>query len=343
MNPTLPMSPSTASGGAIPGSKRAGFADQLLDAIARKGSPVCVGIDPVAGKLPSELIATAKGRVSGGESSAAEAELAAICEFVSVVLDAAADHVPAVKFQSACFERYRHAGVEAMWDLIGEAQRLGLIVILDAKRGDIGVSSEHYAQGFFEPAVFDTDVFGAASPAIPDAVTVSAYMGKDSVAPFLTGAGRGAFALVRTSNAGGDEVQRAVMADGATVGEHLARLVAQWGEAHVGEQGYSNLGAVVGATKAAEIETYRRLMPRTMFLVPGYGAQGATAADVKGFFNRDGRGALITASRSVIYAFAAKGQGAGTGGGERWGDAVAKAARQFAEEVRKVADEVSGR
>ncbi len=294
------------------------FSDRLLNAIGRKGSPACVGIDPVHERLPAEL----RRRIDGPRSA-----LAAINEYCSALLDAVADAVPAVKFQSACFERYRDEGVETLYSLIADATDLGLIVILDAKRGDIGISAEHYAAGMFEPWI-DRDEL-APRLAVPDAVTINGYLGADGIEPFCRD-GRGAFVLVRTSNPGGDSIQQARLEGGETVAEHVARIVDGLSRAHVGTLGYSDLGAVVGATKRSEIASLRARMPRCIFLVPGYGAQGGAAEDVRACFNPDGRGALITASRSVIFAYEEDSE-------RPWAEAVADAAHRFAQEISDVA------
>ena len=294
------------------------FSDRLLNAIGRKGSPVCVGLDPVHERLPAEL----RHRIDSPRTA-----LSAISEYCSGVLDAVADAVPAVKFQSACFERFRDEGVETLYSLIADANDLGLIVILDAKRGDIGVSAEHYAAGMFEPWA-DSDEL-APRHATPDAVTINGYLGSDSIEPFCRD-GRGAFVLVRTSNPGGDEIQQARLESGLTVAEHMAGVVDRLAGEHLGSLGYSDLGAVVGATKRGEIASLRALMPRCIFLVPGYGAQGGGTEDVKACFNQDGRGAIITASRSVIFAYEKDPD-------RSWADAVAQAAQRFAQEISDVA------
>ena len=297
------------------------FADRLLDAIAAKGAPVCVGIDPVADRLPAEL----RGRASQG----VDAALDAICEFTSILIDAVADHVPAVKFQSACFERYRAEGVDALYSLIREAQDQGLIVILDAKRGDIGISAEHYAAGIFDPPRDESGVLDTA-PATPDALTVNAYLGIDSLQPFCA-MDRGTFALVRTSNSDADLIQQARLQLGLSVAEHLASVLAEFAQQYIGTSGYSSVGAVVGATVPDEMKRLRELMPRCIFLVPGYGAQGGAAEDVRQCFNAsDGKGALISASRSVIYAFEPD------AGPDVWPASIAAAAVRLAEDVSAI-------
>jgi len=308
------------------------FSDRLLARLETGRAPVCVGIDPDVGRLPADLRPP-------GENPGAEQALAAVYEFSALVLDAVADHVPAVKFQSACFERYREDGLESLYSLVDEAERRGLVVILDAKRGDIGVSAEQYAAGLFDPVPFTPSPFAEGSlldgpdGPVPDAVTVNPLFGIGGVRPFCRD-GRGAFALVRTSNPEGDVIQRARLEDGRTVSELLASLVHEWGESFLGARGWSDLGAVVGATKREELAVLRRLMPRRFWLAPGYGAQGAGPEDAAACFDAEGRGALITASRSIIYAFERE-----PGLGERretWVDAVADAAVRFADEIRRI-------
>ncbi len=267
-------------------------ADRLQAAVDRVGAPVCVGLDPVVERLPDAI-------------RSMPTPLGAIEAFSLGVLDAVRGIVPCVKIQSACYERYGAEGVALRDRVVGEARVRELEVILDAKRGDIGISADHYAAGLFACG--------------SDWITVHSYLGRDGIVPFLQG-GRGAFALVRTSNPGGDQIQARTLDDGATVAEHVAGMVAEIGRDHLGTSGFSALGAVVGATKASEAGRLRELMPEQFFLVPGFGAQGGTADDVRGCFCPGGRGAVVTASRSVIYA----------SGGGTWTDAVAEAARKFA-------------
>ncbi|MCC5829212.1 MAG: orotidine-5'-phosphate decarboxylase [Phycisphaeraceae bacterium] len=285
------------------------FADHLIEAIDRKGTPICVGLDPVLEKLPLSL----SGGVTPGK---AEEAAHAIGSFCDKVLQIVARHVACVKFQMACFERFLWPGVRTYHRLVTEARSLGLVVIGDGKRGDIGASSRHYAAGCLaDPRYIDLGPLAGA-----DALTVNGYLGGDGLAPFINSAaaqGKGLFVLVRTSNPGGDAFQTLKLADGRRVCEAMADLVRQWGQtapgdgsngggdepALVGRHGYSLLGAVVGATKSAEIADLRRRMPEQIFLVPGFGAQGGSADDVRRCFNDDGRGAIITASRSIIFAY----------------------------------------
>ncbi len=276
------------------------FADRLLAAIKEKKSPTCVGIDPVYSKLPAEI---AEHKELNDETDS-EASLDAVLEFCRRVIKIVAPMVPAVKINSAFFERFYWQGVEGYFDLIQEADQSGLIVIGDAKRGDIGSTAEMYAKSSLsEPEFADLDDLVG-----PDAVTVSPYFGLDGVKPFIQVAreeDKGLFVLVRTSNESAAEIQSVKLDNGLTFAEHVAQQVAAWGrdDGLVGSSGYSAVGAVVGARNQDETVRLRGMMPHSIFLVPGYGAQGSTGADIAPCFKSDGTGALITASRSVIYAF----------------------------------------
>ena len=283
------------------------FADRLLAAIEDKGSPVCVGIDPAADRLPDEF--RSRGAV------------AAIEAFSLGVIEAVAGAAAAVKPQIACFERHGSAGVAAFERVVRAARQAGLLVIGDVKRGDIGSTAAQYAAGHL----------GRSDG--PDAITVNGYFGADGLAPFVEAArehGKGLFVLVRTSNPSAGHVQDFADADGKTLFQHAAECVAEIGAAEglVGASGYSCVGAVVGATYPDEARLLRKAMPRQLFLVPGYGAQGATAADCAASFDETGRGAIVNASRSVIYAFHRD-----EFAGMEWTAAVAAAAKAFAEDI----------
>lgn len=276
------------------------FADQLLAAIKDKRTPTCVGLDPVYSKLPAEI---AEHRELNDETDS-ESALDAVLEFCRRVIKIVAPLVPAVKINTAFFERYYWEGIEGYFDIIQEANKAGLLVIGDAKRGDIGSTAEMYARS----ALSDPDFADLDDLVGPDAMTVSSYFGLDGLKPFLQVAReeeKGVFALVRTSNESAGEIQSAKLEGGLTVAEHIAVHVANWAkdEGLMGNSGYSALGAVVAAKDRDSTLRLRGMMPHSLFLVPGYGAQGTTAADLTPCFKSDGTGALITASRSVIYAF----------------------------------------
>ena len=284
-------------------------ADALCARVAKIGSATCVGLDPVIDRLPAPMVP---------ERVADHAQCARAIEAFSMgVLSAVATEASAVKIQAACYERYGAEGYAAMGRVLAAAHASGLAVILDFKRGDIGISAEHYA--------------ASARATGSHWTTINAYLGNDGIAPFLA-EGHGAFALVRTSNPSGDALQTLALADGRTVSEAVADMVSALGAASIGASGFSALGAVVGATKRAEIASLRARMPHTIFLVPGYGAQGGTADDVRACFTAPQQGALITASRSVIYPKA--------GAGVPWEQAIRDAARAFADEIRAIAPRV---
>ncbi len=280
------------------------WSDRLVEAIRAVGAPTCVGLDPVVEKLPRTV------REQAGSP------IEAIGRFCEGVIDACAGVCAAAKFQSACFERYGGAGVTLLSSMIERAHHAGLAVVLDAKRGDIGVSAEHYAAG--------TKALRAG------AITVNGYLGPETIKPYLS-AGLGVFVLVRTSNPDSDAVQSLKLADGRSVAEMMADHVALLGATRIGKHGYSDVGAVVGATKAEDGRALRLRMPKQVFLVPGYGAQGGTADDIKALLDgrlEHGGGVLVTASRSVIYAFEP--------GDAAWEKAVKRAAMKFGDEIRAV-------
>jgi orotidine-5'-phosphate decarboxylase len=207
---------------------------------------------------------------------------------------------------------------------VQRARAAGLLVIGDIKRGDIGTTAAAYAEGHL------------ASPERPDAradaVTLNPFLGTDSVAPFfkvMAAQGAGCFVLVRTSNASAGELQD-LRVDGRPLHEHVAALVARWGEAQLGACGYSSVGAVVGATAPAELRRLRALLPRAWFLVPGVGAQGATAEDVAAAFDADGLGAIVNSSRGILYAY-------GDPAAPNWKDSVRDAARTLRDQLRRAA------
>ena len=255
---------------------RPAFVDRLLDRIETVGAPVCIGLDPVMDRLPADVPGTTDAeRVSA---------------FCRRIIDLTAECAAAFKPQSACFERLGWSGFRALEEIIAHAKSAGVPVIYDAKRGDIGTTAQHYAE--------------AAVGLGADAITLNAYMGPSTVMPYLD-AGLGVFVLVRTSNADSGVIQSLPMTNGGVVGDAVADLTRAIGSDRVGRHGMSDVGAVVGLTKAAEAEHLRELMPEQIFLVPGYGAQGGTAADLRPLLSPNGipgRGVIVNASRSVIYA-----------------------------------------
>ena len=270
-------------------------ADRLDARIAETGSIACVGLDPRPDLRPRGLIAAHR-----GTGSPAEAVAAAFTEANQRVIDAIADRCAAVKPQAACYEAYGLPGWRALERTVRHARDAGIPVILDAKRGDIGSTAAHYGQMAFGGA---PDLDGAACEGIgADWLTVNGYLGSDGVAPVLA-AGGGVFVLVKTSNPGSGELQDLVLEAGGTVADRMAERVADWGAARIGASGLSDVGAVVGATYPQHAVALRARMPDTVFLVPGYGAQGATAQDAVAGLRDDGRGVLVSSSRGITGAW----------------------------------------
>ncbi|MBU1018074.1 orotidine-5'-phosphate decarboxylase [Patescibacteria group bacterium] len=275
------------------------FGDRLANRIKELGNPTVVGLDPRLDKIPV-FIKEAAIRQYGGENL--EAVSAALIVFNIGIIDAIADIVPAIKPQIAFYEQYGHAGFFAYEQTIEYAHKKGMLVIGDAKRNDIGSTSEAYANGHLGLV----DVFGTPTPTInADALTVTPYLGTDGITPFTKVCqeqGKGLFILVRTSNPSADEIQGQPIGD-HLMDEHVATLVEGWGRDLIGDSGYSSVGAVVGATYPEEAHTLRQLMPNQIFLVPGYGAQGGGAEDVKPCFHKNGTGAIVNSSRGIIFAY----------------------------------------
>jgi orotidine-5'-phosphate decarboxylase len=296
------------------------FADRLAEAVRAKSSALVVGLDPQLEKLPRELREAARALHPDAREQAA----AAIRAFDAAVIEAVAPFAAAVKPQSAFYERWGAPGVAAFEHAVEAARAAGLLVIGDVKRGDIGSTAVAYAEGHL------------ASPGRPaarvDAVTLNPLLGTDSIAPFLevmAAQGAGCFVLVRTSNPSASELQD-LPVHGRPLHEHVAALVARWGQAHVGACGYSSVGAVVGATAPAELRRLRELLPRAWFLVPGVGAQGATADDVAPAFDGRGLGALVNSSRGILYAY-------GDPTAADWRERVRDAARGLRDQLRRAA------
>ena len=251
------------------------FADRLVAEVARKRSQLVVGLDPIPDLIPVEL----RGDVS---------------RFCCGIVDAVAPHAVAVKPQLAFFEALGAAGMAAFEETCEYAHRAGLIVIADGKRGDIGSTARAYAAAYIE-----------GDEPRADALTVNPWLGRESIEPYLAAArryGTGVFCIVKTSNSAGD-VQDVRLSDGRLMWHHVAQLVAEWGEDLVGEHGLSSVGAVVGATHPRAVSEARKLMPQTVLLLPGLGAQGAKPGDLARAFTSGPASALVNASRSVIYAF----------------------------------------
>jgi orotidine-5'-phosphate decarboxylase len=260
-------------------------------AVGRKGAPLCIGLDPDPALMPAGL---------------------GVVEFCRGIVDAVAGDAVAVKPQAAFFEAQGSTGWAALMEVCAYARAAGLLVIADAKRGDVPSTARAYAAAFAPLA---------------DAVTVNPYLGRDSLEPFFACDGLGVLALLKTSNPGSADIQDLPLSDGRPLWQHVAGLVDRWGAGFVGESGLSSVGAVVGATHPALLETVRGLLPRAVLLLPGVGAQGGRPEELAAAFAAGPASALVSASRSVIYAD----RGAG------WQEAAAAEAGRLADELRATA------
>lgn len=314
--------------------------DRLIEAIENAQNPSVVGLDPTPALVPPQVVASFADEVRDSVEDPAEipaAQLAvAYFEFNRAIIDAVADIVPAVKPQIAMYEAIGPAGVDAYTMTCEYAQQQGLYVLGDIKRGDIGSTAAAYA-GHLSGV---TGADGEAQPFDPwheDAVTVNPYLGTDGITPFVDAAAasdKDIFVLVRTSNPSSKELQELDLADGGKLYEHVADLVEGWGSATIGSHGYSRVGAVVGATHPEEGAALRERMPHTFFLVPGYGAQGGTAAGVAGMFDKNGSGAIVNSSRGIIGAWKKTGEYRDDMSADEALDLVASAARRAASDMR---------
>ncbi len=294
------------------------FADTLVSAIKDCGSPVLVGLDPRWESLPDGL------RAASDDSF--ETRARAYTKFCTEIIDVVARLVPAVKPQAAFFEELGPAGMTALADVIDHARERGLLVILDGKRNDIGSTAEAYARGYLGR---DSSAWHA------DALTVSPYLGDDSLQPFVdvaTERGAGIFVLVKTSNPGSGMLQD-LIADREPIYRRVARHVEKLAAATAGGCGYGSVGAVAGATYPEQLAELRSAMPHTWFLVPGYGSQGGTAADVAGGFDVRGLGAIVNNSRGIIFAHK-RPEYASRFGSSRWQEAVEAATRDMIDQLR---------
>jgi orotidine-5'-phosphate decarboxylase len=273
------------------------FSDRLISSIRAKGNPCVVGLDPRIDLMPAFI-------KSGRGEPTREVIRAIITDFHELVIDAVAELVPALKPQLAFFEQYGSAGVEAFENTVAYAKQRGLLVIADGKRNDISSTAEAYAAAFLGEA----DVLGRKQRVFDaDAATVTPYLGRDSLEPFTDACAKyrkGLFVVLKTSNPGSRDFQdQPVAATGRPLYESIAATVNELGGLLVGESGYSSVGAVIGATFPEEGRKLRALMPRSIILVPGYGAQGGSAESAAACFNDDGLGAVVSSSRGITYKY----------------------------------------
>lgn len=275
------------------------FADRLLDKVIELQNPTVLGLDPKLDFIPQQI----KDAHLNDNEDKLQGIATCLFEFNKGIIDAVYDIIPAIKPQCAYYEMYGWQGMKAMYDTIAYAKSKGMIVITDGKRNDIGTTMDAYATahlGNFELDGKTITPFGA------DALTVNGYLGTDGISPLVDVCKKneaGIFVLVKTSNKSSGELQDQKLESGITVYEEMGNWCEKWGADTIGEHGYSCVGAVVGATYPKQLEEMRRKLPNTLFLVPGYGAQGGTADDVKYAFDENNLGAIINSSRGIMCAY----------------------------------------
>jgi orotidine-5'-phosphate decarboxylase len=297
------------------------FSQRLSVAVQKTRSVTCVGLDPRKAQLPAPI----RDAVS---DDSADAWAAAYTQFCTEIIDVVADLVPCVKPQAAFFEQLGPAGMISLGEVVAHARRAGLLVIADGKRNDIGSTATAYADGFL----------GTDSPWGCDSLTVSPYLGRDSLEPFVDVCAErdaGIFVLVKTSNPGGGLLQDR-SSEGQTVYQRVAELLTELNGDHLDDDGYGPVGAVVGATYPEQLAELRAAMPHSWILVPGFGAQGGAADDVKAAFDPNGLGAVVNSSRHIIFAHS-RDEYKQTFGDSRWQDAVAAATKAMNEQLSAVA------
>jgi len=307
------------------------FVDRLVESVGRRESQLVLGLDPDPARLWPRAIGSPAGEAGSAEpASPAVRAAAAVRRHCALVIEATAAECVAVKPQVACFERLGAPGWAALQEVANAARRAGLLVIADAKRGDIDVTAEAYAQAFLGET---PTPFGPVAGLGADALTVNPLLGRDSLAPFAEIAaerGAGLFVLARTSNPGAADVQELELADGGTVSDRLARLIAALGADWIGRSGLSDVGAVVGATAPQRLVRMRELMPHAVMLLPGVGAQGGRVEDLAPVFAPGPAAGLVTASRAIADAY------------KRDGRDPAESARREAARLRELAWGVAG-
>lgn len=273
------------------------FADMYIERAIKTQSHLCVGLDPILKKFPKFILEKAEALYGKTPEGAGYA----IFEFNQLIIDMIADKVPIIKPQLAYYEKYDHFGVKAFWKTVAYAKKRGLLVIADAKRGDIGPTSQAYAEAFYK----STEDEWLSSIAV-DAVTVNPYLGSDGLNPFVElgiGKDKGTIILVKTSNLSSGEIQDQVISES---GKSISELVCDYINRNsnpIGQYGFSDIGAVIGATYPQDLARYRKILPNTLFLVPGIGYQGGDARLLEAAFNEKGLGAIISCSRAINYAY----------------------------------------
>ena len=277
--------------------------DRLIEKIIETKNPTVVGLDPRLEYVPAHI----QRRYLEDDGWTLKAAAKAIYAFNQAIIDEIHDIVPAIKPQAAYYEMYGHYGIRTLEKTIRYAKLNGMFVITDGKRNDIGATMDAYTSAHLGTVTIgenEVEPFGA------DALTVNGYLGTDGIDPLLKvcrSRDKGIYVLVKTSNPSSGELQDMKLADGRTIYETMGDMCEKWGAEAIGKYGYSDVGAVVGATYPAMLTELRQRLPHTMFLVPGYGAQGGGAEGLKGAFDEKGLGAIVNSSRAVMCAYKKEG------------------------------------
>ncbi|MDE6597438.1 MAG: orotidine-5'-phosphate decarboxylase [Clostridia bacterium] len=273
--------------------------DSLIEKIIEMQNPTCVGLDTSFDYLPDDMKVDKNGEVIATFETAAER----ITEFNMNIIDKVCDIVPAVKVQIAYYEMYGYEGLKAFDYTVNYARGKGMVVIADCKRNDIGSTASCYSKAYLGA----TQVNDKKIKSFPaDMLTVNGYLGSDGIKPFIENIksdNKSIFVLVKTSNPSSGELQNLKLDNGEYVYERMGSLVAEWGKETIGKYGYSEVGAVVGATHPEEAANLRKRLPNTFFLIPGYGAQGGSAQMLKVCFDKRGLGGIVNSSRGIICAY----------------------------------------
>lgn len=298
------------------------FIDRLIEKIEEKNSRVCVGLDPHLELMPESVL---NPELLENVEKNQKKISASIYQFNKQIIDNVKDHTAVVKPQMAFYEKLGIEGMKSLKKTIAYAEDKELIVLLDGKRNDIGSTASAYAEAYLSESKYAAD-----------ALTINPYLGKDGIIPFLENRSKGAFALLKTSNPSSGELQDLILKDGKKVYEELAKILGRIGEDYRGSSGYSNLAAVVGATYPEELKEIRAVIPNVFFLIPGYGAQGGGAEDIKAGFDDKGRGAVVNSSRGINFAYLR--EEFKDYGSENFAEAAGAAAEKMKNEINIVLD-----
>lgn len=288
--------------------------DELIKKIREMDNPTVIGLDPRYDMIPTCITSKYEKTLEGA--------CKAIVEFNKALIDATYDIIPAVKPQIAFYEMFGIPGMIAFKETCEYAKQKGMIVIADIKRGDIGSTAEGYSNAYLGR----TPILDKKEPIFDvEFVTVSPYLGSDGIKPFIKDSaeyGKGMFIILKTSNPSSSDLQDVKTAEGEEIYKHMGKLINEWGKDLIGEEGYSSVSVVVGATHPKQLQELRELMPHAFFLIPGYGAQGGKAEDIALGFDKNGIGGIVNASRSLMCAYKQ----------DRWKDIYTE--EQFAEATR---------